>query len=314
MIKDMIVSSTALETRVAILEDDQLAELYIERHGNRGILANTYKGKVTKVLPGMQSAFVNIGLEKDAFLYVSDFIEESEECETVFPAPEEPAEAAPAPEPEAAERPGRRERRGERGRWRDRKERSEARREPEAAETPSEPPLEQWNISAETEREVEAHFESDVLSGGGGTESSADPVEGAPGEGQPASAEAPEGEAPAEHRAATGAPAPPGPDSLGIAAIATTVCRLPLMRARRHQRQGTGTLRKRYTARVVPTGPNSSIDDMLTGAGSAGPGGQGTVGRRAGHCAYAFGPYLVYIPTVEHIGVSRSGRTPNGSG
>ena len=75
MIKDMIVSSTALETRVAILEDDQLAELYIERHRSRGILANTYKGKVTKVLPGMQSAFVNIGLEKDAFLYVSDFVE-----------------------------------------------------------------------------------------------------------------------------------------------------------------------------------------------------------------------------------------------
>ncbi len=57
MIKEMIVSSTALETKVAILEDDQLAELYIERNRNRGILANTYKGKVTKVLPGMQSAF-----------------------------------------------------------------------------------------------------------------------------------------------------------------------------------------------------------------------------------------------------------------
>src|SRR5574340_280853 len=83
MIKEMIVSSTALETKIAILEDDQLAELYIERNRSRGILANIYKGKVTKVLPGMQSAFVNIGLEKDAFLYVSDFIEDNEEYDKV---------------------------------------------------------------------------------------------------------------------------------------------------------------------------------------------------------------------------------------
>jgi ribonuclease G len=207
MIKDMIVSSTALETRVAILEDDQLAELYIERHGKRGILANTYKGRVTKVLPGMQSAFVNIGLEKDAFLYVSDFVEESEECETVFPAPEEPAEAAP--EPDSAERQGRRERRGERGRWRDRRERPEARRDPEAAETPSGAPLPHSNISAETEREMEAHFESDVLSGGGIPEFSAEPAEGAPGEGLAAPAEAPAGEAPAGEAPEGVAPAEP---------------------------------------------------------------------------------------------------------
>ncbi len=63
MIKEMIVNSSALETKVAILEDDQLAELYIERNRTRGILGNIYKGRVTKVLPGMQSAFVQIGLE-----------------------------------------------------------------------------------------------------------------------------------------------------------------------------------------------------------------------------------------------------------
>ena len=326
MIKDMIVSSTALETRVAILEEDQLAELYIERHGNRGILANTYKGKVTKVLPGMQSAFVNIGLEKDAFLYVSDFIEESEECETVFPAPEEPAEAAPAPEPEAAERPGRRERRGERGRWRDRKERSEARREPEAAETPSEPPLEQWNISAETEREVEAHFESDVLSGGGGTESSADPVEGAPGEGQPASAEAPEGEAPAEPVAAAteSAPEPPGDDAAtesapeqpgDAAAIRDDGEILPFAadegsRSGLTRRRGTGTRRKRYTAtRHSHRAEQQSIDDMLhEGQEVLVQVAKEPIGKKGArvtsHIALP-GRYLVYMPTVEHIGVSR---------
>ena len=139
MIKEMIVSSTALETRVAILEDDQLAELYIERHRSRGILANTYKGKVTKVLPGMQSAFVNIGLEKDAFLYVSDFVEENEEIDTDLPQDDDPvpadiAEAVEFPITEA--RPQRREkereRKGEKSRWRERKERAEAARAGEA--------------------------------------------------------------------------------------------------------------------------------------------------------------------------------------
>src|SRR5512140_3188094 len=123
MIKEMIVSSTALETKIAILEDDQLAELYIERNKNRGILANTYKGKVTKVLPGMQSAFVNIGLEKDAFLYVSDFVEENEECDQVFGAAEEQAASAAisaVPDAEVQERPQRRDRKSEKSRWRER--------------------------------------------------------------------------------------------------------------------------------------------------------------------------------------------------
>ena len=125
MIKEMIVSSTALETKVAILEDDQLAELYIERNRNRGILANTYKGKVTKVLPGMQSAFVNIGLDKDAFLYVSDFVEDNEECDQVFTAVEDQMDTAIA-EVEIQDRPQRRERKIGQGRWRERKERTEA--------------------------------------------------------------------------------------------------------------------------------------------------------------------------------------------
>jgi Rne/Rng family ribonuclease len=109
MIKEMIVSSTALETKVAILEDDQLAELYIERNRSRGILANTYKGKVTKVLPGMQSAFVNIGLEKDAFLYVSDFIEDNEECDQVYSTVEDQMDTVMA-DAEIQERPQRRDR------------------------------------------------------------------------------------------------------------------------------------------------------------------------------------------------------------
>lgn len=72
MPNELIINVTSYETRVALLEDKVLTELYIERTKDRGIMGNIYKGKVLKVLPGMQAAFVDIGLEKAAFLYVSD--------------------------------------------------------------------------------------------------------------------------------------------------------------------------------------------------------------------------------------------------
>jgi len=72
MANELIINVRPQETRVALLEDRVLAELYIERTKDRGIMGNIYKGKVVKVLPGMQAAFVDIGLEKAAFLYVSD--------------------------------------------------------------------------------------------------------------------------------------------------------------------------------------------------------------------------------------------------
>ena len=79
MSKEMIISSSAHETRVAILEDDQVAEIFIERERQRGVVGNLYKGRVSKVLPGMQSAFVDLALERDGFLYVTDVIPSSEE-------------------------------------------------------------------------------------------------------------------------------------------------------------------------------------------------------------------------------------------
>jgi len=79
MTKEMIISSSAHETRVAILEDDQVAEIFIERERSRGVVGNLYKGRVSKVLPGMQSAFVDLGLERDGFLYVSDVVATFEE-------------------------------------------------------------------------------------------------------------------------------------------------------------------------------------------------------------------------------------------
>ena len=72
MANELIINVTHQETRVALLEERVLVELYIERTKDRGIIGNIYKGKVVKVLPGMQAAFVDIGLEKAAFLYVSD--------------------------------------------------------------------------------------------------------------------------------------------------------------------------------------------------------------------------------------------------
>ena len=75
MTKELYVSSTPHETKVGLVEDEQLAEIYLERENEYTLAGSIYKGRVTRVLPGMQSAFVDIGLERDAFLYVSDFME-----------------------------------------------------------------------------------------------------------------------------------------------------------------------------------------------------------------------------------------------
>ncbi len=82
MAKEICISSTPHETRLAILEDDQLAEIYYERENEYTLASSIYNGRVTRVLPGMQSAFVDIGLERDAFLYVTDFMELEDPEET----------------------------------------------------------------------------------------------------------------------------------------------------------------------------------------------------------------------------------------
>ena len=114
MTKEMIVSSSAHETRVAILEDDQVAEIFIERERSRGVVGNLYKGRVSKVLPGMQSAFVDLGLERDGFLYVSDVVATFEEFdrldtddEDASPPVEVPAAAGSGAASAAGVLPGR---------------------------------------------------------------------------------------------------------------------------------------------------------------------------------------------------------------
>ena len=79
MQKEMIISANGHETMVAILEEDLVTEIFVERERHRGVVGNIYKGRVSKVLPGMQCAFIDIGLERDGFLYVSDVVDTIEE-------------------------------------------------------------------------------------------------------------------------------------------------------------------------------------------------------------------------------------------
>src|SRR5678815_4712468 len=82
MSREIVINATRHESRIAVLDEGQVVELWVERIRHRTIVGNIYKGRVTKVLPGMQSAFVELGLERDAFLYVSDVIEDLEEYES----------------------------------------------------------------------------------------------------------------------------------------------------------------------------------------------------------------------------------------
>src|SRR5512144_2107682 len=99
MNKEMIISSGAHDTRVAILEDDQVVEIFIERERQRGVVGNIYKGRVSKVLPGMQSSFVDIGLERDAFLYVSEVVNTVEEFDRLESGDEDEPPMAAVVEP-----------------------------------------------------------------------------------------------------------------------------------------------------------------------------------------------------------------------
>ena len=115
MSKELVISANRHETRVAVLEDDQVVEVFYQRENEYSLAGSIHKGRVTRVLPGMQSAFVDIGLGRDAFLYVSDFFEDNDEYDKIVTSVEEkvlkldrtpaalvqavPVEAAPAAEP-----------------------------------------------------------------------------------------------------------------------------------------------------------------------------------------------------------------------
>src|SRR5919106_3152727 len=86
MKQEIFINSTPQESRIAIIEDGALAEFLIERKEERGIAGNIYKGKVERVLPGMQAAFVDIGMDKAAFLHASDFFSVPEDVQLISPS------------------------------------------------------------------------------------------------------------------------------------------------------------------------------------------------------------------------------------
>src|SRR5713101_3009980 len=105
MSKELVVSANRHETKVAILEDDLLVEVFFQRANEYSLAGSIHKGRVTRVLPGMQSAFVDLGLDRDTFLYVSDFFEEeNEDFDRVTPR-EEPRRQRESRPPVEAARP-----------------------------------------------------------------------------------------------------------------------------------------------------------------------------------------------------------------
>src|ERR1700730_14149925 len=105
MSKELVISANRHETRVAMIEDDQVVEVFHQRENEYSLAGSIHKGRVTRVLPGMQSAFVDIGLDRDAFLYVSDFFEDNEEYDKIVTSVEDKVlklDRPPLPVPVAA--------------------------------------------------------------------------------------------------------------------------------------------------------------------------------------------------------------------
>src|ERR1039458_8831100 len=107
MSKELVISANRHETRVAVIDDDQVVEVYYQRENECSLAGSIHKGRVTRVLPGMQSAFVDIGLDRDAFLYVSDFLEDNDEYDKIVTSVKEkilkmekgPGSGGPPPPP-----------------------------------------------------------------------------------------------------------------------------------------------------------------------------------------------------------------------
>jgi len=140
MSKEIYISSTPHETRLAIVEKDELTEIYYERENEYTLAGSIYNGKVTRVLPGMQSSFVDIGLERDAFLYITDFMEEAGDA-----ADFEAADGSRSPRRDTPREPSR-EGRGDR-------DRSRGRRDERPREAVSETPRDEFRTPAAVDDE-----------------------------------------------------------------------------------------------------------------------------------------------------------------
>jgi ribonuclease G len=155
MAKEICISSTPHETRLAILEDDQLAEIYYERENEYTLAGSIYNGRVTRVLPGMQSAFVDVGLERDAFLYVTDFmeLEDAEETDEL----EKAASSGANQPPREVRHSGGKETTPERASGRQEERGARSSQKPEQREeTRQEPPARDRHLTVEAMPEAEA--------------------------------------------------------------------------------------------------------------------------------------------------------------
>ena len=160
MSKEIYISSTPHETRLAIVENDELAEIYYERENEYTLAGSIYNGRVTRVLPGMQSSFVEIGLERDAFLYITDFMEEagdSADFETTHGGSEEAR--TPRSDKQGSDRQGSDVPRGDRNGRSDRGDRGDR------SERPA-PIVLEGNIEASSERPQEGRSDRDPNSRG----------------------------------------------------------------------------------------------------------------------------------------------------
>ena len=156
MSKELVIGSNRHETKVAILEEDQLVEVYFQRANEYSLAGSIHKGRVTRVLPGMQSAFVDLGLERDTFLYVSDFFEEHDDIDTV--TEDSPVQVQPV-QRSGGERGGRgrdRDRGGDRGQDRNAGRRNQPAEERVAAEMATPPAAPDLDDSEDTFEEAPA--------------------------------------------------------------------------------------------------------------------------------------------------------------
>ena len=271
MKREIVINASALEVRVALLEDGSLTELYLERQQHRGLAGNIYKGKVTRVLPGMQAAFVDIGLEKAGFLHVSDFHDDVQTVGSIAEVIGEEVETYPVDDERAEDSEGSEESQDQQ----DQQDLQQLAEEEAQRESVLEEKIGQVRPGLENVRADNVEENREGLEPGIG-ERAAAPVEG-------------------ETEAAS-------PEAAGEASAPGT------KRRRRRRRRG-GKAHKRRRPRVHEQRSRLPIEQQLRRNQeiivqiAKEP--MGTKGARLTSSISLPGRHLVYMPTSGHVGVSR---------
>ncbi len=313
----LVINAAGRETRVALVENGQIAEFYLERKKDKGIVGNIYKGRVTRVLPGMQAAFVDIGLDKAAFLYVTDVFYDPDLSRAQFELTEGEHDEAPEV-PELADHPE--EPPGQVG-----EENELGPQEPissEPANSLEGEPSRQTGASpearAEPEPQVAQELQITVASEGDGSAvASSQPleVETAPPAEAAAPAKSGEADEPAEAQTASAENAPaasvaeePSPPSAvspsELEARGERRARDRHRYARDERERGRGRHDERFKSRkparieeLLKVGQEVLVQVSKDPIGTKGA-------RLTSHISIP-GRHLVFMPTVDHVGISR---------